>query len=243
MKGHKANICPLKRNNQYNHKNKYLTTKVAKCTKCLNNGHESIDCLIKPNNINIINHSKLPLCRYCNSTKHYICPFKDDVYIISDYDSDKVSVNEEEIKGYKSKNSQFIKNYKVNKNHFYSLLQYFNNENKKYEKEEIIIGKIPSGMTKEQIKTSNFCCKCGNLHYSKDCGKIISKKKYVEEDDDYLIKLKNQGNYLYHKRNPLKFEPYAKGEYRINHHDIRYDYYDQNDSSGESFKEMYKNKK
>ena len=244
-KGHKANFCPLKKNNQYNYKNKYIASKVAKCTKCLNNGHESIDCLIKPNNINIINPSKLPLCRFCNSTRHYICPFKDDVYIISDYDSDKVDVNkedEEDIKEKIYKSFPYIKNYKVNKNDFNSMIQYFINENKKYEKEEISLGKIPFGVTKEQIKYSNFCCKCGNLHYSKDCGKILSKKKYVEENDDYLIRLKNQSNFLYYKKNPLKFEPYAKAEYKINHHNIRYDYYDQNDSSGESFKEMFKNK-
>ena len=100
-----------------------------------------------------------------------------------------------------------------------------------------------NGITKEQIYKTNFCAKCGKLHYTKDCGKFISKKKYTSEDnDDYFIKLKNYNN-LYHKKNPLKFEPYQKSEYRINHHDIRFDYYAQNDSSGESFKEMYSNKK
>ena len=97
-------------------------------------------------------------------------------------------------------------------------------------------------ITKEQIAFTNFCCKCGKLHYTNDCGKFIYKKKYTSEDnDDYLIKLKNYNNY--HKKNPLKFEPYHKSEYRINHHNIRFDYYDQNDSSGESFKEMFNNKK
>ena len=238
-RGHKPTLCPLKKNNQYNNKNKYIASKIPKCTKCLNNGHESIDCLIKPNNIYINNPSKLSLCRFCNSTKHYVCPFKDDIYIISDYDSDKVDISENE-KDNKFKNSTYIKNYKINKNNFNSLLQYFLNEGKKYEKENIILGKISSGITKEQIKINNFCCKCGNIHYYKDCGKIITKKKYLEEnDDDCYINLKNN-NFLYHKKNPLKFEPYAKSEYKINHHDIKYDYYEQNDSSGESFKEMYK---
>ena len=36
------------------------------------------------------------------------------------------------------------------------------------------------------------------------------------------------------------FEPYARKEYIINHHDIRADYYDQSDSSGESFNELFK---
>lgn len=250
-KGHKAFFCPLKKKNQNNYINKYIASNIPKCTKCLNNGHESIDCLIKPNDIKINNPSKLPLCRFCNSPNHYICPFKEDIYIISDYDSDKINIKEEnnDIKyvnkkdNYKNKNYSYIKNYRVNKNNFNSLLNYFINENKKYEKEEIIIGKIVNGVTKEQIYHTNFCCKCGKPHYSKDCGKFISKKKYANEDnDDYFIKLKNYNN-IYYKKNPLKFEPYQKSEYKINHHDIRFDYYDQNDSSGESFKEMFRKKK
>ena len=252
-KGHKTTFCPLKKKNQNNYKNKCIASKIPKCTKCLNNGHESKDCLIKPNDIIINNPSKLPLCKFCNSPDHYICPLKDDIYIISDYDSDIVIVNDEKkdkndsIKkdnyNYKNKKSSYIKNYKVDRNSFNSLLNYFLNECKKYEKEEIMLGKIENEITKEQIADTNFCCKCGKLHYFKDCGKSISKKKYVSEDnDDYFINLKYYNN-LYHKKNPLKFEPYHKSEYRINHHDIRFDYYDQNDSSGESFKEMYNNKK
>ena len=55
--------------------------------------------------------------------------------------------------------------------------------------------------------------------------------------------MKNPNNYLYHKKNPLKFEPYKNSEYKVNHHNIRYDYYDQNDSSGESFEELFKRQK
>ena len=107
-----------------------------------------------------------------------------------------------------------------------------------------MIGKIEDKITKEQIKNTNFCCKCGKLHYNKECGKLLSKKKYAsEEKDDYYIKMKNPNNYLYHKKNPLKFEPYKNSEYKINHHDIRYDYYDQNDSSDKSFEEIFKSKK
>ena len=107
-----------------------------------------------------------------------------------------------------------------------------------------MIGKIEDKITKEQIKNTNFCCKCGKLHYNKECGKLLSKKKYAsEENDDYYIKMKNPNNYLYHKKNPLKFEPYKNSEYKINHHDIRYDYYDQNDSSDKSFEEIFKSKK
>lgn len=245
-KNHNIHSCPLKRKNQNNYKNKYIALRIPKCTNCLNNGHESIDCLIKPNDIIIKNPFKIPLCRFCKSSNHYICPFNESVYEISDYDSDKIIINEDsDVMDSKKNinnnyhNKSYIKNYKVNKNSFISLFNYFCNENKKYEKEVIIIGKISNNISKEQIKNNNFCCKCGKLHYSKDCGKHFSKKYIKEEDGDYFIKLR-QNNI--HKKNPLKFEPFEKPEYRINHHDIRYNYYDQDDSSGESFSNMYKEK-
>lgn len=252
-KGHKPMFCPLKKKNQNNSKNKYIASKVSKCTKCLNNGHEEKDCLIRPNDVIIVNTSKKPLCKFCNSPDHYICPFSEDIYVISDYNSDDINLNDtdndnDNNKDKKSNNNNFkinsyIKNYKVDRNNFDSLVKYFLNEYIKYEKEEVILGKISGGVTKEQIKNTNFCCKCGKPHYSKDCGKPIIKKKYInEENDDYYIRLKNSEN-LIHKKNPLKFEPFERSEYKINHHDIRYDYYDQNDSSGESFKEMYSRKK
>jgi hypothetical protein len=253
-KGHEATFCPLKRKNQNNHKNKYIASKAPKCTKCLNNGHLAADCLINPNEIYINNPSKKPLCAFCNSSNHYICPLNDDnFYVISDYDSDNVNLddlddevgNNKENKNIRinNKNNSYIKNFRVNRDSFYSILQFFTNESKKYEKQEIVIGKICGGVNKEQIKYTNFCCKCGKPHYYKDCGRNLHKKKYInEENDDYYIKLKYPNNFI-HKKNPLKFEPLAKSEYKINHHDMRYDYYDQNDSSGESFKEMYKKKK
>ena len=255
-KGHESLFCPLKRKNQNNYKNKYIPPKISKCTRCLNNGHESIECLIKPNEIHINNPSKMPLCSFCKSPNHYICPFTDNVYVISDYDSDNVNLDDDEddknkndkIKNNKNKknnyiNNSFIKNYRVKRNDFDSIIQYFINENKKYEKEDIILGNFCNDTTKEQIKNTNFCCKCGKSHYYKDCCKLTTKKKYInEENDDYFIKLKNPNNFI-HKKNPLKFEPLSKTEYKINHHDMRYDYYDQNDSSGESFKEMFRKKK
>lgn len=253
-KGHESLFCPLKRKNQNNYKNKYIPSKISKCTRCLNNGHESIECLIKPNEIHINNPSKVPLCCFCQSPNHYICPFTDNVYVISDYDSDNVNVDDDEDDNNKNKNDKnnkknnyinnsFIKNYKVKRNNFDSIIQYFLNESKKYEKEDIILGKFCNDTTKEQIKDTNFCCKCGKPHYYKDCSKLTTKKKYInEENDDYYIKLKNPNNFI-HKKNPFKFEPLSKTEYKINHHDMRYDYYDQNDSSGESFKEMFRKKK
>ena len=59
-----------------------IASKIPKCTKCLNNGHESIDCLIKPNEIIIKNPLKIPLCKFCNSSNHYICPLSDDFLVL-----------------------------------------------------------------------------------------------------------------------------------------------------------------
>ncbi len=248
-KGHKTIFCPLKKKNQNNINNKYIASQISKCTKCLNNGHEEKECLIRPNDIIIVNPSQKPLCKFCNSPNHYVCPFNKDLYILSDYDSDKVCINDNEDNEYKKRNNTYFridsynKNYRLDRNNFDSLVKYFLNEYAKYKKEKVILGKISNGITKEQIKNTNFCCKCGKPHYSKDCGKFISRKKYVNEDnDDYYIKLKNSNNFI-HKKNPLKFEPFERAEYKINHHDMRNDYYEQNDSSGESFREMYKKKK
>ena len=249
-KGHEPTFCPLKRKNQNNHKNKYIASKIPKCTKCLNNGHITKDCLVKPNEIIVNNISKQPLCSFCSSPNHYICPPKnDDIYVISDYDSDNIILDDDEDvknignKNINSHNDSYIANYRVNRNNFNSIIQYFNNERKKYEKQEVIIGNICGDVKKDQIKNTNFCCKCGKPHYYKDCGKNTYKKyKENNENDEYYVKLKNFNNLIY-KKNPLKFEPQVKSEYKINHNDIRYDYYDQNDSSGESFKEMYKKKK
>ena len=245
-KGHKASLCPLKKKNQDKLKNKNYAKNIKKCTKCLNNGHDSKDCLIKPNDIIIVNPSKTPLCPICNSSSHYLCSFSNEVYTISDYDSDNINLDESDENDKNIENNKinnYIKNFNINRDNFNSLVQYFLNEGKKYEKIEIVLGKISGGIAKEEIKNTMFCCKCGRIHNCSDCWKHISKKKYINDDlsDEYYIKLNNFNNFI-HKKNPLKFEPFEKSEYKINHHDMRYDYYDQDDSSGESFKEMYNKK-
>ena len=127
----------------------------------------------------------------------------------------------------------------LNRNSAESLFNYFVNEKKKAEKIELNLGELPEDITKEEIKNYNFCCKCGDNHLSWDCDKIKNKKNsLINLNDDFLFKLKD--NNIIHHKNPLKFEPYARKEYKINHHDIRTDYYDQNDSSGESFDEIFK---
>ena len=242
-KGHKAHFCPLQ-NKVYN--NYKIKKKLINCTKCSNNGHKANECLIRPNDVFIYNRNNVPLCRICNSTSHYLCPFKKDVYIVSDYDSDNIVFKDEDENGeviFKTKkdksikNSSYIKNYKINRQNFDSLFGYFLNENKKYEKEEVELGKILGGVTKEQIKDTMFCCKCGKPHNSDFCEK--KKKKYYSEDnDDYYVKLNNPSNII-HKKNPLKFEPFDRGEYKINHHDMKCDYYDESDSSGKSYNEIF----
>ena len=56
-------------------------------------------------------------------------------------------------------------------------------------------------------------------------------------NEDFIFNLKDN---IIHNKNPLKYEPYLRKEYKINHHDIREDYYDQSDSSGESFNKIFK---
>ena len=242
-KGHKALFCPLQ-NKIYN--NYKIKKKVPYCIKCSNNGHKANECLIRPNDVFIFNRNTVPLCRICNSTSHYLCPFKKDVYIVSDYDSDNLIFEDEDENGEVKfitkknkgiKNSSYIKNYKINRQSFDSLFGFFLNENKKYEKEEVKLGKILGGVTKEQIKDTMFCCKCGKPHNSEVCEKK-KKKYYTEDNDDYYIKLNNPNNII-HKKNPLKFEPFDRGEYKINHHDMKYDYYDESDSSGKSYNEIF----
>ena len=245
-KVHKTPFCPLQNKNYNNYK---IKKKVLNCTKCLNNGHKANECLIRPNDIFIYNRNNAPLCRICNSSEHYLCPFKNEVYIVSDYDSDNLVFEDEDENGEvkittkkdkDTKNSSYIKNYKINREKFDSLFGYFLNENKKYEKEEVQLGKILGGVTKEQIKETMFCCKCGKAHNSEVCEKK-KKKNYTEDNDDYYVKLNNSSNII-HKKNPLKFEPFERGEYKINHHDMKCDYYDENDSSGKSYNEIFMKK-
>ena len=228
--------CPLRRKNK-NIKDKLIfQMKLPKCQRCLNNGHEDSDCLINPIDIIINNPSNKPLCRFCDSQTHYICPFKDDIFVISDNESNLENIDFK---------FNYIKDYKVNRNNFNSLVQYFINEENKSkieeEKEKYKKFKELDGIKKEKIKDTNFCCKCGGFHHFEDCGKNENNNEALNIDDCY-IKLKYLDNNI-HKKNPLKFEPIKKTEYKLDQHKKRDDYYDENDSSGESFHEMYNNKK
>ena len=75
---HKTPFCPLQNKIHNNYK---IKKKVPNCTKCSNNGHKANECLIRPNDIFIFNRNNAPLCRICNSSEHYLCPFKNEVYI------------------------------------------------------------------------------------------------------------------------------------------------------------------
>jgi len=229
-RGHKQQNCFYLQKNK-NKKN------LKKCFNCLNYGHESNECLCKPNPIYIKNYFKIPLCAFCRSPNHYICPFKknENIFIVPEhYDGNDNN------KEYNLNNNKY-KNEIVNRNSAESLINFFLNQSKKTEKIELNLGELPDDITKEEIKNTNFCCKCGDNHLSEDCEKIKNKKKSFNNfNDNYLFNLREN---IIHRKNPLKFEPYAKKEYTINHHNIKVDYYDQNDSSGESFDEIFKKNK
>lgn len=222
-RGHKAKDC------FYNQKNKNF---LKKCFKCLNYGHESFECLINPNPIQIKNFAKIPLCAFCGSSNHYICPFdkNEGIFVVQDYYNGNNYTDELNI----NKNKKEF----INRNSSESLLKFFLKEIKKKEKIEVQLGELAEDITKEEIKNINFCCKCGKNHFSEDCGKIQNKIKNISTDK-YIFNLKEN---IIHKKNPLKFEPFERKEYRINHHNIRTDYYDQDDSSGESFNQVFKKK-
>ena len=249
-KNHLNNICPYEiclncgkrghkqQNCFYFKKNKKKYKKnLKKCFNCSNYGHESNECLSKPNPIYIKNYSKIPLCAFCKSSNHYICPFNKNkgIFVIPDHYYDDNGYND---KNNSDSDFNLNNNEKVNRNNSESLLNYFLNEIKKTEKIEIKLGELPQDITKEEIKNTNFCCKCGNNHFSVDCEKFKKKNKF-NLNNDYIFNLKDN---IIHRKNPLKFEPYERKEYTINHHDIRADYYDQSDSSGESFNELFKKK-
>lgn len=229
-RGHKVHNCFYTKKNK-NKKN------LIKCYNCLNYGHENYECLCKPNPIYIKNYSKTPLCVFCGSSNHYICPFNknEGLFIVPDhYDNDKYN-NEFQFNLYNNKKEI------LNKFSSESLLNFFLNESKKTEKIELHLGELVEDITKEEIKNTIFCCKCGSNHFSEDCEKIKKNKKLSNiSNDDFIFKLKDN---IIPKKNPLKFEPYARNEYKINHHDIRSDYYDEEDSSGESFNEVFKKDK
>ena len=240
QKNHFDNICPKeiclncgKRGHKqhncfYNKKNKNKKI-LKKCKNCFNFGHESHECLCKPYPIYIRNFSKFPICSFCKSANHYLCPFKksEDLFTISENDDD-------------NNNNLNNSNKIINRDSCESLLNFFYNESKKYGKIELNIGELPENLTKDEIKNTIFCCKCGGNHLSENCGKTDKKISYNDLlNENFLFNLKEN---IIHKKNPLKFEPYERNEYTINHHDIRNDYYDQNDSSGESFNEIFNKK-
>ena len=210
-----------------------INDKIIRCSACKNYGHDVKDCLIKPNEIIINDQNKIPLCKYCNSTEHYLCPFDNDIPILTQF-SDNDSNENNKI--------DYIIDYKVERNSFESLLNFFINEdnkNRSIKNEKRIFKNIPN----DEIKNCIFCCYCGDpYHNYTNCPKVNMKIKIKNEfynNGEYYERINNINEY---SKNPLKYEPYQRKEYKIDHHNFRHDYYDQNDSSGESFSEMYKNK-
>lgn len=245
QKNHFNQICPNEicvncGKRGHNQQNCFYTSgnknkkNLKKCKNCHNYGHESFECLCKPNPIHIKNYSKIPLCVFCGNPNHYICPFNKNknIFIIPDhYDDSGNNLNLYEY------NSNKI----INRNSWESLLNFFNNQCKITGKIELNLGEVSDNLLKEDIQNTYFCCKCGGNHLSDNCGKNKNKKiNFNDLDDSFIFNLKD--NFI-HQKNPLKFEPYLRKEYTINHHDIRTDYYDQSDSSGESFDSIFNKKK
>ena len=182
----------------------------------------------------------MPLCAFCGSSNHYLCPFKnnEDLFVVPDEYDENIKDFTFENQNQKNKNKNINK--KINRNNSESLLNFFSNEIKMTEKIKLYLGELPKDIAKEEIKNTVFCCKCGGDHFSELCGKIKNKKKIQDDDfdlNDWILKLRDNFDHI---KNPLKFEPYAKKEYRINHHNFNNDYYDQEDSSGESFNKVFK---
>ena len=235
-KGHKAISCPLNNNI------------IPKCDRCENYGHFSKDCLINP----IIDKSYLnDSCYFCGK-KHFICPFEEPPFIISDYDSDNAIISSsDEDNDNKDKfenNIGFIKNFRVNKENFYSILNYFKNEKRRLQydnnihknkvKKKKLNERIFQDIKNEDIYKTIFCYKCGGRHSSKFCFK---NGKNENKENNYLLNIIEEGKYKV--KNPLKYEPILpKEEYTINHHNQNNNYYNDTDSSGESYEKMYKNK-
>ena len=218
-------------NNQMNkilktplNKNKYRNNIIPKCNQCQNYGHLSLDCLINP----IINEDNNLFCSFCGSDKHIICPMNNPPFLICDYDSDDVEIEDNISNEINEKNLNFINNYKVNKDNFYSILNFFKNEKKQliYEKRnekkkmKINTNKIFSDINNEDIHKIIFCYKCGGRHSSNICnGKNNEKKnKNNIQENNSLIKNheeeKKQNNNL---KNSYKYEPLLPNEeYKIN---------------------------
>ena len=163
---HRVWNCPLRAKNK-NIKDKLIfQMKLNQCERCRNKGHNSSECLIFPEKITINNSTK-SLCKFCTSNNHYVCPFEEDIFIISD-----IETNEEKIQEFTQNNVDF--------NKFSSLLKYFNKEN------ERIFFRSKSctlEIKEEEIKNTMFCCKCGGMHHFTEC---------KSENSENIIKKKNK---------------------------------------------------
>ena len=166
QKSHRESKCPLRSKNKNISEKLLFSMKIPMCNRCHNRGHLSSDCLINPEIINISNNKNEPLCKFCNSPNHYICPFTDNFYIISDNELDNINI----------KNDYNMIDYSVNLDDFNSIIRYFNKEEKKiiYSKKQCI-----NDVKKEEIKNTIFCCRCGGLHHISDCAypKIIMENR------------------------------------------------------------------
>ena len=213
--GHRSKECPIKKN--INQK-----AKSTLCKLCKNYGHNSIDCLIYPKAITKENSE--PNCYFCGSKEHFICPMEGKG-IITNYDSDEVMVSDDEKK-------ESISLPKEDDTSFYSILNFFKKETiktqiqikKKSNKE---YKQIFDDITNEEIATTIFCYNCGDRHDGKKCPKSSTNQK---------SNLMTRANY--HSKNPLKFQPIYRNEFNINHHIEFKNYYDDDNSSGESFTEI-----
>ena len=241
-KDHLYMDCPKK--NKNNLKNQY---KYKICNKCKQKGHIEKNCLLYPQKIYIEDNNDIKLCDFCGSSEHFICPFNsvsDDNIILTDYNSENVSVDSEgNVEKSNNKNSNIINNYRVNIDNFYSITNFFQNEilKKKSAIQNIkLTNKIFPDLDNKDIKNTIFCYKCGDLHRGSECNNNLNKKNIDEYK--YLINL-NNSNDDYHIKNPLKFGPIKKkNEFTINHHNIKKDYFNETDSSGKSYKEMFNKK-
>ena len=219
-------------------KNKYRNNIIPKCNRCENYGHLSLDCLINP----IINDDVNLFCSFCGSDKHIICPMNNPPFLICDYDSDDVEIEDNISNEINEENLQFINNYKVNTDNFYSILNYFKNEKKKlilknrYEKEKkkINLNKVFSDINNGDIYKIIFCYKCGGRHLSNICnGKINEKKNENKiQDYNYLKQSNKEGNYDI--KNSYKYEPILSNEeYTINKNIQNNTYYNNIDRKDE----------
>ncbi len=204
------------------------------------------------------------LCKHCGSPNHYLCPFNGDISVISDYDSDNVDIVSDGgddssfkiVKKHKNSDigsdddgadadisdNSIIKNFKVDKNSFESIRLFFMNEikkdNLKIKKKEKRSKKVFNAI---DTKNCLFCYKCGKTHYGDECKYIFGTMKEEMEFGDYSYGMRKEQFPI--TKNPLKYGPIHKKEFKINHHQLRNDYYNENDSSGESYGEMYNNRK